>query len=58
MNAPVAAAFARLDVWESSWCVRLNALSVYPAVRRYFAAVSRLGDGAAWYALILLLLPF
>lgn len=47
--------FARLDAWESGLCVRCNRLGDLPAVRLYFAIVSRLGDGIAWYALLAVL---
>lgn len=48
-----AAQFARLDAWEAGLCLRCNRLARMPAVRTYFSAVSRLGDGVAWYALLL-----
>ncbi len=47
--------FARLDGWEAGFCVRCNRLARVPAVRRYFSLVSRLGDGIAWYATLVLL---
>ncbi len=37
---------------ESGWCLRANAVCEMQAARRYFAAVSRLGDGVAWYGLM------
>jgi undecaprenyl-diphosphatase len=46
----------RLRAGETHWCVRANAWCAREGVRRYFAAVSRLGDGAFWYALMAALL--
>ncbi len=37
---------------DSGWCMRANRAGGRLGVRRYFAAVSRLGDGAFWYALM------
>ena len=50
------AAFARLDDVEVRLCLPVNAIGRYLPVRGYFAAVSRLGDGIAWYALMAALL--
>ena len=47
---------ARVDAAEFGICRMLNALSRRPPVRRLFQLVSRLGDGAIWYALLLALL--
>jgi undecaprenyl-diphosphatase len=58
MNTARSGTFARLDLWESSWCVRINAFADNAAARNYFAIVSRLGDGIAWYLLLLLLPVF
>ena len=41
----------RLTRRENRWCRRANALAAQGGWRRYFAAVSRLGDGLFWYAL-------
>jgi undecaprenyl-diphosphatase len=49
------AAFARLDSLEVRLCLPVNHAARVPFVRHYFAAVSRLGDGVAWYTLLLLL---
>ena len=40
---------------DAGWCVRANRAGGRPGVRRYFSAVSRLGDGVFWYALLTLL---
>jgi undecaprenyl-diphosphatase len=48
----------RLHVNESTFCLRANALCDRRSVLRYFAAVSRLGDGVFWYALMAVLLVF
>jgi undecaprenyl-diphosphatase len=50
--------FRRIDAVEFSWCLRLNRTCGHRAVRAGFAAISRLGDGVFWYALILLLPVF
>jgi undecaprenyl-diphosphatase len=42
----------RLRAGDARWCVRVNAWCARDGVRRYFAAVSRLGDGVFWYALM------
>ena len=47
--------FRRADLVEYAWCLRLNRTCSSPAVRDLFAAISRLGDGVFWYALIILL---
>lgn len=49
------AAFARLDRLEVRLCVPVNFAGRYPLVRAYFAAISRLGDGVAWYTLLAIL---
>lgn len=38
---------------ELKWCLKLNRLGDSEQVRRFFTLISRLGDGVAWYALIL-----
>ena len=40
---------------EHRWCLQVNQWATHAAVRRYFAAVSRLGDGAFWYWLMALI---
>lgn len=40
------------DLLEQQLCLRINALARQPGVRRLFAVVSRLGDGAFWYVLM------
>jgi undecaprenyl-diphosphatase len=48
--------FRRVDAYEYAWCLRLNrGCQRRRAVRDIFSAVSKLGDGIFWYALILLL---
>ena len=42
----------RLLADESGWCLRANRLGEAGGSRRYFAAISRLGDGAFWYVLM------
>ncbi len=37
---------------ESSWCLRANLVCARQGWLRYFATVSRLGDGVFWYALM------
>jgi undecaprenyl-diphosphatase len=43
----------RFDLLEQSLCLRANRGCQYRAVRRFFTGVSRLGDGAFWYLLML-----
>lgn len=47
--------FRRIDAMEYAWCLRMNRGCRRNAVRHAFAIISRLGDGAFWYALIALL---
>jgi undecaprenyl-diphosphatase len=42
----------KLRANDAHWCLRANAWCARGAVRRYFATVSKLGDGPLWYALI------
>lgn len=49
------AAFARLDSLEVRLCLPVNSAARFPLVRNYFAVVSRLGDGVAWYTLLAIL---
>jgi undecaprenyl-diphosphatase len=45
--------FLRADAAERALCLRINRWSRQPGVRRTFAVAGRLGDGVAWYALII-----
>lgn len=47
--------FYRIDTLEYAWCLRLNRACSRKFLRKLFAIVSRLGDGAFWYALMLML---
>jgi undecaprenyl-diphosphatase len=47
---------ARIADWDRVLCVRFNRLCRRAPVRLLFRAVSRLGDGVFWYALMLALL--
>lgn len=42
----------RLGENDAGWCLRANRYAARDGVRRYFAAVSRLGDGVFWYCLM------
>lgn len=44
--------FRRADAIERRWCVQVNQACQRASVRRFFAAISRLGDGVFWYALV------
>ncbi|MBL8200208.1 MAG: phosphatase PAP2 family protein [Chromatiales bacterium] len=55
LDSTLPAAFARLDRLEVRLCLPVNATARFPLVRNYFAAVSRLGDGVAWYTLLAIL---
>jgi len=37
---------------DAGWCLRANRWGEWSGVRRFFAAVSRLGDGVFWYVLM------
>jgi undecaprenyl-diphosphatase len=37
---------------ENGWCLRANRVCARQGALRYFAAISRLGDGGFWYALM------
>lgn len=37
---------------DAGWCLRVNRWGQWQWIRRFFAAVSRLGDGAFWYVLM------
>ena len=45
----------RLLAAEHRWCLQANTLCSRRCVLRFFASVSRLGDGVFWYALMALL---
>lgn len=51
-DVKLVASFSRLDAFEARLCLPCNHVARIPAVRLYFRAVSRLGDGALWYALL------
>jgi undecaprenyl-diphosphatase len=55
MTRRIASAFARFDRAELKFCRYLNRSSALPSIRQLFRAVSRLGDGWFWYALLLVL---
>jgi len=46
--------FQRVDAYEHRLCRSLNRGLQRPALRDLFVVVSRLGDGLAWYVLVLL----
>lgn len=54
-TARTASFFGRIDAMEYAWCLRLNRGCARPWLRELFAVVSRLGDGAFWYALMAVL---
>jgi undecaprenyl-diphosphatase len=37
---------------DAGWCLRANRLCRWTGIRRFFATISRLGDGVFWYALM------
>jgi len=46
--------FRRVDAYEYAWCLRLNrGCQQRRAVRDFFSAISKLGDGVFWYVLLL-----
>ena len=52
------ATLGKVQRCDERLCVWMNAASRYDAVLRAFRAVSRLGDGILWYALMLALLAY
>lgn len=55
--AEARALFQHIDLLELGLCRRLNRMSRYRKVERFFVGVSRLGDGLFWYA-SMTVLPF
>jgi len=47
--------FARLDALEARTCRACNRFARIGPVKHYFRVVSRLGDGVAWYAMLVTL---
>lgn len=47
-----------IQLQDAGWCLRANRWGEGNAVRRFFAVVSRLGDGVVWYALMAALIVF
>ena len=47
--------FERVDAYEHQLCRSLNLGLQRPMLRNLFVVVSRLGDGIAWYVLVLLI---
>jgi undecaprenyl-diphosphatase len=45
--------FMRVDVFERRACLAVNRASRSISIRRFFAVVSRVGDGVVWYVLML-----
>ncbi len=48
----------RFTAGDSGWCLRANRWGERSRSRAYFAAISRLGDGAFWFALMGTLIAF
>jgi undecaprenyl-diphosphatase len=55
MEANVNPLFQRLDQFELDVCLMLNRTCHQQTLRRFFAIISRLGNGVFWYTLMLLL---
>lgn len=51
MPAKAALLFNKADQFELSLCQRMNRMGYYRAIRLFFKAISRLGDGVFWYTL-------
>lgn len=45
----------RINAYDTALCLRFNRACRWPAVLRFFRAVSRVGDGGIWYVLMALL---
>ncbi|HYM86331.1 MAG TPA: phosphatase PAP2 family protein [Pseudoxanthomonas sp.] len=41
-----------MHLQDAGWCLRANRLGEWNAIRRFFAVISRLGDGVFWYVLM------
>lgn len=54
-SAIVSRGFTRFDLFERRICALVNRGSRPQPVRRFFAVISRLGDGAVWYSLMAVL---
>lgn len=54
-DAGSASLWQRFDLLEQSMCLRINRGCRVAAVRRFFTAISRLGDGVVWYSLMIAL---
>ena len=52
-NANAATFLQRAIERELNFCVRVNNTFSAPSIRRFFALISRLGDGIFWYTLML-----
>lgn len=48
----------RMHQLDTNMCVAANHASQYRAIRHFFRAISRLGDGVFWYTLMILILIF
>jgi len=55
MQANPSNLFQRLDQFELDVCLMLNRSCHRQALRRFFAVISRLGNGLFWYSLMLLI---
>jgi undecaprenyl-diphosphatase len=53
ITARVEALFHRLDELELSLCLFFNRIGNRHSIERFFALISRLGDGVFWYSLML-----
>lgn len=45
--------FNRLMLWDRSLCISVNKASQIRALRVFFRAISRLGDGVFWYTVMM-----
>lgn len=45
--------FNRLMLWDRSLCINVNKASQIRALRVFFRAISRLGDGVFWYTVMM-----
>ncbi|MAM88760.1 MAG: phosphatase PAP2 family protein [unclassified Hahellaceae] len=54
-NNKISLFFSRIDQLEINSCLRMNGYCRKLPLKRFFVRVSRLGDGLAWYLLMLLL---
>lgn len=52
-KATFATALDKINYWDTRWCIHLNSYSTQKQIALFFKWVSRLGDGAFWYVMMI-----